>query len=82
MKPLLILPLIALLAAGCSVRRLKVGRSNYSSWRFGNAEKIGAIEFREGTNLFRVEGWQSDQVSMAREVTAAAVSAAVKGGRP
>lgn len=72
----------ALLAPGCTVRTITVGGNSYTSKRFGNAEKIGVIEFRNGTNSLRVEGWTSDQVTLAKEVTAAAVSAAMKGVAP
>lgn len=79
---ILILAALALAAPGCTVRTITVGGNSYTSKRFGNAEKIGVIEFKNGTNSLRVEGWTSDQVTLAKEVTAAAVSAAMKGVKP
>ncbi len=79
MKTLLLL--LLLIPAGCTIRTIKVGESLYTSKRFGNAEKIGSLEFVQGTNRLRVEGWQSDQVTFAKEVTAAAVTSAVKAAK-
>lgn len=80
------LGLAAALAAGlsgCTTRTLTLpGGASYRSKRFGNVEKLGVVEFRQGTNTFRIEGYSGDQVTLAREVTEAAVSAAIKGVTP
>lgn len=77
-----ILLLLAFAAMGCTCREIKIGGARYKSTRFGAAEQIGDIEFRNGTNVFIVKGVKSDLVTGLSVVTEAAVKAAVKSAVP
>lgn len=79
MKKQLAIAAVCAIACGCTVRRITLGGNSYVSWRLGNTEKIGSIEVREGTNVFVVQAYESDQVQALSAVTSAAVSAAING---
>ncbi len=81
MKPFILLT-IALTITSCSVRKLAIGNATYKSTRFGMKESFGEIRLTQGTNTFIIKAAESDQVTFAKEVTAAAVEAGLNAMKP
>ena len=74
--------LLLILAGGCTITRLDPETRKFSRWSI-----LQRIEFREivvGTNgTVTIKGYQTDGGNdAAAQITAAAVSAAVKGMKP
>lgn len=82
MKITLLLTALIALTPGCADIRgdLKTGKFTVNS-RLTN-RKFGVIEWRMGTNYFRVEGYESDQVQALKAGIEAGIAAAAKAAKP
>jgi hypothetical protein len=85
MKPILIIPIIALLSAGCVSRKIKIdpisGAPSYTSLRFGATETVAEVNITKTTNGFTVviKGVKSDLVSGLEAGVKAGVEGAIAG---
>ncbi len=67
---------------GCSRITLDVKKGTATVRSFGVNRKFKAIELHQGTNSFRVEGFESDQVQALRVGIDAGMAAALKAIKP
>lgn len=74
--------IVAASGTGCSKISLDVKKGTATVHSFGVNRKFRAIELQQGTNSFRVEGFESDQVQALRLGLEAGAAAAMKAIKP